>query len=358
MKYYYILLIFTALMLRWAQRYDLDRRPNELSIGRVKHSQATLIIFIIVAFALIFMSAMRYGVGADFWSYYGGYSKYTSYFLDSLVHLDEPGIKLIYIIAEFVSGDSQAPIALCAIITLGLILIVLYRNTDRLFQATMLFLFLGVWSHSFNAIRQFLAVAIVFTGFRFIRERKFWRYALLVFIAFLFHKTAMLMIIPYFIVHNKISQRNIALLIVGTVVVLLTYDMLFDIAGDITGSTHLDSEYAQRSVNILRIAVSVAPAIFAIVINYHKEKDESTTFYMNLLIIHATIMVMASGSTYFGRIGSYTLPFLCIAMPEIFKKIPKKNKFIIMVAIYALYLVYFLYDTKTACGNFYWIFIR
>ena len=40
----------------------------------------------------------------------------------------------------------------------------------------MLYIFIGAWHGSFNGMRQYLAAAILFSGHRFIKERKFKEY--------------------------------------------------------------------------------------------------------------------------------------------------------------------------------------
>lgn len=353
MTRYIFILIIVATLANMAEKYDY-KRPVDITTGKVKHSSLAGVFFIGCSLVLIMTAGLRYSLGTDFFSYYGAYYKYND--LDNaLKTMKEPGIRLIYMLAKAIDGKNQTPILLCSIFSLGLLLRTFYRHSDKLTFVAILFLFLGVWGHSFNAVRQYLAVGIVFSGIGFMKERKFIPYAICVAIAYLFHRSASVMIIPYFIVNNKICVRNIVLTIIGTIVVLVLYDIAFDAVGVIMDTDRLDSEYATRSVNTLRILVSVVPAIFGIFVYYKYGRDVNLTFYVNLLIIHATIMTMASGSAYFGRIGSYTLPFVVLAVPEICKKLKGQYQLLFTAAIFILYFAYWVVDMK-GVGSYYWVF--
>lgn len=63
----------------------------------------------------------------------------------------------------------------------------------------MLTYYLFFFNGSLNAIRQYIAMAIVFFGFHYIIEKNFLKYLLIVLIATLFHRTLIISIIFYFI---------------------------------------------------------------------------------------------------------------------------------------------------------------
>ena len=112
-----------------------------------------------------------------------------------------------------------------------------------LLPATLLYIFLGCWHGAFNGIRQYLAAAIIFSGVNFIKERKFWKYALIVFIAFLFHSSAILMIFPYFIANNKVSLSNILFLITASIVILFSFSEVLQFTGFLLNENLSDEGY-------------------------------------------------------------------------------------------------------------------
>ena len=178
-----------------------------------------------------------------------------------------------------------------------------YRNSTQLFMAGMLFVFLGCWHGAFNGVRQYLAAAIIFAAYPFLRNRQFWKWTLFVFIAFLFHKSAVVMIVPYFFAHRKIDWKNILFVIACSILVFYSYDRLYGIIDTIMGEEIKWSySYMSHSLNILRVLVGVAPAVYYLAAFRNIEKDEDTVFWLNSLIIHAVAIVVSSQSSYIARV--------------------------------------------------------
>ncbi len=348
MATYYITIALVTILTILAERYDYFYE-NQLSAGYVEHTKVTKNLYILAALVLIVVGGFRYGIGTDFFAYYLTGPQSLSGVFEALIHLDEPGIKLIYWIVQRFTSDRIVPMLVFQLITVGLMLRTIYKSTDKLFLTVLLFIFMGCWHGSFNGVRQFLAGAIVFSGLPYIRDKKFWKYALVVLIAFLFHRSAIIMIVPYFFMHNKISFRNVLFLIIGTLVVLFSYDGLVWFTEVILQSDLSRSgSYLTSAVSILRIAVAVAPAIFYLVLYSRQEKDENTTFYINMTIVHAVVMVMASQSAMLARVGIYTTPFVALAIPELNKGFERKSRIIINGVILLLYGAFFLYEVYNA----------
>lgn len=68
----------------------------------------------------------------------------------------------------------------------------------------------------FATIRQAIAASICFFSFRYIQERKMWKYFILIFIAFLFHRSALIMFPLYFLLNIRFSNKvHLAVLFLG-----------------------------------------------------------------------------------------------------------------------------------------------
>lgn len=362
MTVYFVVLFFCIILAYAAEKSDCPHE-NRLSNDRVSHSQTTRYLFIVLTIILIVVAGFRYGVGGDYWSYYRAGERYSNELLESIKTLSEPGIKLIYTIVRVFTTERIIPIFVVAFITISLMLGVIYRHTDKLLMAAMLFLFLGCWHESFNAVRQCLAAAIVFCGYGFLKDKKFLKFLLVVFIAFLFHRSAILMILPYFIVHIKVSPKNIFLIIVGVIIALYGFDRIIALTGWVLQEdTVLSSEYALRQVNPFRVAVAIAPAVYFIFATSGQERDDTQEFYLNLLIVHAAVVTVTSPSAMLGRYGIYTAPFCTIAIAELNKldsaKIQSKRGYIISGGFFigVLFFAYWVYAISKdfTINNYMW----
>ena len=362
MTIYYVVLFFCIVLAYAAERNDCEHE-NRLTSSTVSHSHTTLILFIILSMILIVVAGFRYNVGDDYWSYYKAGERFSNELSESIKTFSEPGIKLIYSIVRLITTEKIIPIFVVAAITISLMLGVIYRHTDKLLMAVMLFLFLGCWHESFNAVRQCLAAAIVFCGYGFLKDKKFLKFFLVILIAFLFHRSAILMILPFFIIHIKVSPKNILLIIVGVIIALYGFDRIVALTGWVLQEdTVLSSEYALRQVNPFRVAVAIAPAIYFLFITSGQPRDKMQEFYLNLLIVHAAVVTVTSPSAMLGRYSIYTAPFCALAIPELNKldssKIHSKRGFVVSGGLFigVLFFAYWFYaiSKDPSINNYIW----
>lgn len=354
MTVYLSVVAATFVLMLWAQR--IDWCVCDPYTGNIRHSQNAHRLFLVWAVILICIAGLRYYVGTDYGGYYhGAFTTWANNPWQHLWELDEPIIYFINSFLHIFTDDGAVSIFVLAGITLTLLLRTVYKNSTQLYMAGLLFLFMGGWDAGFNGVRQALAAAILLCGYPFLRDKKFWKYLLVVALAFLCHKSAAIMILPYFVAHNKITFRNVLLLIVGTIVVLLSYDRLFGAINWLMGKDYDQSnEYIASAINIFRILVSIAPAAFFLGAYSFSNRTPQQDFWINLLIIHAVAMTVASQSAMLGRIGLYTSPFCIIAIPELCKTLVKRSRSFIQTGILILYFCYFLYGIWGEPFNFIW----
>lgn len=354
MSIYYITIILVSFFCFLAKTFDYKTVQVDI-LNRNKHSQATMIFYIVAVCVLVFVAGFRYRVGTDFGGYYLYYEKYANEFWRHLITFDEPGFRFICWVTVFIKGNGTTAIFLSAAITAILFLKTIYKNTDCLLSATLLYIFLGCWHGSFNGIRQYLAAAVIFSGIRYIKEKCLWKYVITVFIAFLFHTSAILMIFAYFIAHNKINLKNILFLILGSLIVLFSFSEISEFVGVIL-QEDLSNEgvYLTNTVNIFRVLVAIAPAVFFLIFYWKKQMTVEQRMWLNLLILNGIIMLATSNSTYFARMGIYTDTFTAIAIPELSKRFSYKNRVIIKTVILILYAAFWLYEISisSALNNF------
>jgi hypothetical protein len=321
----------------------LPKPDGTLTIRQKTNTTKTF--FVLAAVVLIFVAGFRYGVGTDYFAYWLGYKKYANEFLNSLLSLQEPGFKFICWVSVLIGGNGSTVIFLSSFITVFLFLKTIYNNTNMLLPATLLYIFLGCWHGAFNGVRQYLAAAIIFSGVHFIKERKFWKYALVVFIAFLFHGSAMVMIFPYFIAYNKISFPNLLFLITASIIVLFSFTEIIELTNIILNDDITDAgNYLTRSVNIFRVLVAIAPPVFFLFVYQNKSITKEQQFWINMLVINAVVMFATSNSAYLARINIYTISFVALAIPELINGMNPKDKTLTTNIILVLFFAFWLYE--------------
>lgn len=360
MNVYFLTLFLLVIFGFLAQNYDYFG-SGKLSVGIVKHTNNTKYLFVLLSLVLILVAGLRYRVGTDYPAYYKGFLSYAEDFWNSLKDLDEPGYRLLCYILAFFTKEPAVSIFFASLVTLGISLTVIYKHTDKILLAILFFVFLGCWHNSFNAVRQSMAATVAFCGFQFARDKKFVKYLLIILIAFLFHRSAIIMLPLYFLINNNIKIKNILLLIAATVVVLLSYEYIMPMIGALTEQVYSDENmYIWGSVNILRILVACAPAIMFIILRLGKVDSQEEKQYINMLIFHAVLMSMSSQSAYLARSGLYSSFYCAIAIPEMLKKISKQNRAFVTLFMLIMYFAFWLYElnNSSSLNIFQWIWQR
>ena len=355
--YFIVLLVVTVM------GYLAEKNPKAVLLPNRKvvlrpDTGAVLILSVI----LIVVSGLRYRVGTDYMAYYHNRVMDWQIVWDSLITLREPGIKLLSFLSHAVVDDGISLIFFSALITVGLYCRTIYRYHAMYLISMLLYLFLGDWQGSFNGVRQYLAAAILFAGHRFILDRKLWKYLLVVFAASLFHTTAIVMLLPYFLFNRKPDITQLVLLTAGAVVMRFSYSILFSLIGAYKGSVmNVEGDaYLTNDVNILRIAVAFIPVAIYVFFCNKKGHTKEQDFYINAIFFNAFSMMAGMGSTYLARIGIYTSAALSIGYGHLFQLInDRRTSNLICFVVITMYLVYWVYSVSTGgISHFRWIFSR
>lgn len=341
---FYILVVSIAIFFSaWAASVD---DPVELpnKVGAVKHSRSCKTLYTITVIVLIVIAGLRYYVGSDFGAYYKQYGKYANELWDRLISFDEPGYAIVASIARSILDDGWMSIFLSSAIIIGLILLITFKHSDTLFLSVSFYIFLGCWHGSFNGTRQYLATAFVFGGLPFLLERKFFKYSIMVFLAFLCHKSAIIMIFLYFVVFREINFKNLIITILVTWVVSIAYEYLFTISSFILDDDASFNEFTLQSVNIIRIVVYTLPtAVFWLFLS-RQEMTKLDTFTGNILTVFSALAIITMQSSFLQRIILYLTPFQVIAIPHMFKMMKGKTQQFAGGIAFILYAAFWMYD--------------
>ena len=367
MLIYYFVISAVLLLAAAAQRQDavgnrFAAEPHAVPPGAYPHFPAARNTFIVMAAIPTLVAGLRYRVGSDYGAYYSRGLKYANEFWSSLLQLDEPGYRAIAYLTQRLGCQTGAlAMFLASLITLGLGYWVVYRNSPQLFLPSVLFLFLGnYWIGSFNAVRQCLAATVVFCGYPFLRDKKLWHYAAMVFVAFLFHRSAILMIAPYFFVHREVTWRHVIWVLVGSIVVLNAYGLLFQVAEEVFDKEYLltPDSYHFRSVNRLRVLSNVAPAAFFLWLHFGQQsKYAFSNLALNILTLNVVVSIVGMNSPLISRYSMYVHPFMAMTLPELCGKLPRSSRKPVAAGFILVYVVMTLYECSksSALNHFHWI---
>lgn len=187
-----------------------------------------------------------------------------------------------------------------------------------------IFLFIAmVFYNSLFVLRQNLAIALCMFSFPFIVERKFWKFLLVMGIAFLFHKTAFIFSILYFLYPIKVRTKTITLLLLGGLLLRSSITVLIDIG--ISYFTRYEIyRFGDYTANTTPFLISFAVLLF---IGFHYypfqnvEKYEKLFFIMVIVITVFDFSRIGLESSMIGRLSAYFFPAIIILLPNVISNI-------------------------------------
>ena len=266
--------------------------------------------------ALTAFVGLRYNVGSDYSAYVWDYERFLASSYSQIITSKDPSLKLLAKLGSLIYDSPTTMFMLAAIVFTLIYINSLYENSIHFSLAILLFFVCGTYLDSCGGVRQALAAAVIFSGFKYVKERQLLKYFLIILLACSFHSSAIVMLPLYLILSCPSQLNKVFWLAIITITILIAYSGLFSIAESITGKAiNLDNAYFSGGVNLFRVAVAVAPCV--LIPFLRKESSVQLTPYINLVILNAMLMCVTAHSIYLARVGIYTTAFLPLALPPL-----------------------------------------
>lgn len=337
---------------------EYGRKARNISALPRKWTLAAILVVVLLAGA----SALRWRVGTDYANYEWLFPIYAKEVVQSLSLLGEPGLRVIARVSMVISGDSAMMFAIAAIVTIGLTVRTLWRWSPAFAFSIAVYVLSGAWHGSFNGIRQYLACAILFAGHRYIVDRRFGRWLLVVLVAMLFHVSAVVALLMYFVPTKRTSFGvQAAVFALGLAVMLSSGSLLEFLALQTGDSEFAEGSYANRSINPLRVAFAFLPiALYWLLRNREAIAESRAWFYVNMLAIYAATYLASANSALLARFAIYALPFVAIGLASVTSVPDTKERALIRGILLCLFAAFMFLEISATSNlmNFQWIFQR
>lgn len=309
---------------------------------------------------LIIVSGFRAGVG-DTGTYRGIIEKLST---NIIAFLKNPSIKedtgfyaLAVFVRQFISTDAQVFLLIAAIITLGLIFVTFYKNTDIIELAIFLFITTGCYLVSMNGVRQYMASAILFASFPLIHQKKWQIYFPIVLICSTIHKSALIFLILYFIVDFPAWGHMTKWIVFVGVFLFVTYPITGPLIANLLGETQYGN-YKEAlmstgaGANMIRVAVMAVPVFLSYLgKNYVKGKEKYYNIIVNFSVINLVFILLATKFWIYARFNMYFSLYMIILLVWCIKyTFDEKNTKIIYLFCLLLYAIYYFFEMHISLG--------
>lgn len=203
-----------------------------------------------------------------------------------------------------------------------------YENSKKPYMTFLIYFILNFSFYGTTGYRQTIAFSLVtFIGYKYIRERRLLPFLVLVGIAFFFHKSALIVLLFYFLANKKITRLYTICALFGIALVFV-YRMPFSqfwkqISG--YGETYpgqYEGAGTWTFTAMLGLVLIVILIYKTLIIKY----DIQATNYINAMILAAIFDPLTFVNPSAMRIVEYFSIYLALLMPDVLCIVKKKDR--------------------------------
>lgn len=317
--------------------------------------KCTFCILVVIQMFLI-LALRSVDVGVDLGMYMYAYQRFETYSFTELIRAVglmpnsfglnfEGGYVFLNWICSYIGLDFHDFLVLCAAINMISVGMFIYKYSNRPCLSFVIFAAIGDFFNCFFILRQMLAISIALWGVPFLLKNERWKTIILFFIAFLFHRSVLLLLPIVFLYNIKINKRMLRFFFGGSLIFLIVgrnimEGIVFKIYR-LFGVGHYIASYG------FSFPKRLIPFFIIAIIAYLNFNDKRFNIkFMNLAIwvllmnITVELIGMWGGNLLRGE-NWYTI-FFAISLPSILVSHDKITKHILNVSIYGISAVYMI----------------
>lgn len=327
-----------------------------LVAGSKKYKNTFNIYSIIGIGILILFAAGRYHVGTDSTTYMNIFRRYSEYsWSDFFEKIDSDILFAVVAKVTYMWGGRVLTWGtFAALLTIPVYITLKKQYPDLWIGVSFLIFGCAYYSTAFNVTRQFVAVAIIFWGMKYIYTDKFIPFLLVVIVAIGFHQSAFIGIVLWFFWNHKKGcaingTRRIVTLIVTTIIVVYYQQVIsfFSSTIDTMDQYSTYAEMSTRGQNRDLLVYTVELIIILFLERYMPKKDKRISFMKNLLIVSVLIGLTGFTHPQVKRVAYYfAMPARLVLfgyLPECFTRKSQKMAMIVICGWFILIFILMAY---------------
>lgn len=206
-----------------------------------------------------------------------------------------------------------------------------WKNSQDSLTSLMVFLCLGMFQFCMSAIRQSIAMAICLLAYEHVKNRKPVRFALTVLLAMLFHKSAIVFFVVYFVYYLKFNWRYIVVAVGGLALFVAFADEIATLYNDMMLEDY-DATDSFESGGFFVILIYALCIVAALVFNrkMREDKQQAMPFYLSLVGLSVYVLRFFSAQI-FERVSYYFVFFLMILLPSTLLQLKPRDRRLISI---------------------------
>lgn len=319
--------------------------------------------FVVSASIILFLyAALRaHNLQIDIPRYVDYYEEYAKLSFDEIMELFDSEQKdpFYYVFSWLFSRIFKnvqwwlAFVALAYIFAVGLII---YKESESPVLSFLAFLSLAYFEFSLSGLRQTLALSLTLLSYFGIKNRKWKQFLILVLLASLFHRSALIFLIVYPIANTKVGKIHWMLALIVGVIFLVGESSVRSFMEKYLVDTQYEG-YIERTVGLSMAGFIIQLVIFVFCYVYYpvvSKKYEHANILYNLAFIGLLFQLFSSMIAEVFRISMYFSFFNAILIPMVITA--EKDRKIQLMETLGIGLIFIAYMFMTGIPDyaFFW----
>lgn len=265
----------------------------------------------------------------------------------------EYGFSFLCWILGKIFSSHQALIFFTSIFINFSILKFIYKNSENVYLSTLLYIFGNFYFDYMNVMRQAIAIAIILLGFEKLKENKNAIFAVYVFVASMFHSSAIITLILILVKKLRFNKKTIFIVLIFSLVSAIYGRNFFVLLSSFSErlAGYIGSEYDVTNffgalINAIIYICSLIFGVFIISKNnkeilYEKKNINNTILGIISLAVIFSFLIMRVN--IFNRFSFYFTIFNIIWLPNTISFLNNaKDRLLVNTLIYSLFLTFFI----------------
>lgn len=312
----------------------------QIFFSNLKNSKWQRRTYLIISGAILvfFVGLRHYSLGStDTFHYYAAMkqaivsSSFDEFYSPELY---EKAFQYFVFILSRVFNNAQWLLIITSFIYIGSTLFFISRNCDDMPLAISLYTSICNLKFQMQGMRQAIAMSICLFAFEEAKKKHFWRFLAIVLFASLFHRTAIVFLVVYWLVNLRPNGVNVIFVSIGCAVALMFSSSLVNIANSLFGE-----QYASTVESGGFVATVIYVLVLIVCFLYYKcapVKEEKYFPLVYICLIATTTYVMRYTGVLVAERISFYFSFTQIALIPIAAKLFKPKEGMICKVIIIL----------------------
>jgi len=325
-----------------------------ISFSRDPKSKAANLFFILSLCLLFVFTVLRNEkIGADTKTYYMGFIDIYNKGIESsfpYIFNWEIGYILYNKLITFFSHSYYAfTISVSFPIYISLYFFI-KKYSPNPFVSLMVFICMGFYQQSMFVIRQWLAITVCLFSTKYVINRSFWKFVILMVLAFLFHRTALIFVPLYFVYGFTINEKTLLFYFAASILIAALGSFIIVLFSPIVRSEY---EIGFNGGIPMYVAIILTLFLFYYFV-FIRDGGHSNKLLCSMMIMAMLVQPLAFYLSNIARVTEYFSISMIIICPILIKgdkeQVANKSRFlpsfIMLVLVLGIFVINFNGDSS------------